>query len=350
MTSKRRDIVREDCRRALAGGTEMLAPLRNSALFVTGGTGFVGTWLTEMIACLNDEHGFNVHVTLMARQCGRFVETAEHLAARKDVTVVLKDVRSVLDLPPETQWIIHAAATPDRRVHASDPVGAVDVIVNGTRAMLVAAVQLSQLRKFLNISSGLIYGTQPWDMPAISESFCGSLDCANVSSGYPEAKRFAETLCAAYQSEHRLIISTVRPFAFIGPYQPLGLPWAGTDFIRDAMLGGPIRVHGDGQTIRSHMYPSDMAYWLLNILVKGRSGQAYNVGSARGVTLAEFAARIADCVPGRPRIEFGVLGERRPPASKRVPDVSLCASALSLGLSTDLDMAIKRTISWNQTT
>ena len=82
----------------------------------------------------------------------------------------------------------------------------------------------------------------------------------------------------------RLPIVTVRPFAFLGPYQLLDRPWAANNFIRDSLLGGPIRIQGDGQSVRSYMYPADMALWLLTIFPRGSVGSVYNVGSPNGIT------------------------------------------------------------------
>ncbi len=67
----------------------------------------------------------------------------------------------------------------------------------------------------------------------------------------------------------KLPVVTARPFAFIGPYQGLDKPWAVNNFLRDALLGVPIRILGDADTVRSYMYPSDMAFWLLAILAEG---------------------------------------------------------------------------------
>ena len=68
-------------------------------------------------------------------------------------------------------------------------------------------------------------------------------------------------------SELYLPIIIVRPFAFIGPFQSLDKPWAVNNFIRDAILGGPIRILGNELTTKSYMYGSDLAYFILNLLV-----------------------------------------------------------------------------------
>lgn len=342
------NIVRQDCENALAGKTDLLNALRNANLLVTGGTGFFGTWLAEMVACLNDLHNFGCRIVLMARRPHLLHEKAPHLAGRKDIILLGQDTRMLMELPPEISYVIHAAASPDARLHASDPLQTIDTIVNGANSVLAAATRLPALKKILLVSSGLVYGAQPWEMPGIPESFMGSVDCSAAISAYVEAKRMAETVAAAYRSQHRLPITTVRPFAFIGPYQLMDRPWAINNFIRDGLRGGPIRILGDGASVRSYMYPSDMAFWLLRILTGGISGRSYNLGNPAGITLKELAEKIASCFPKQIDIECRCLTNEIARRSRLVPDISFAGGTLGLSIGVDLDTAIRRTILWNQ--
>lgn len=339
--------IREQCALVVSDATA-LAPLRGTSVLITGGTGFMGTWLTELLTHLNDHHDFGVEINLLSSQAETFRARVPHLAGRSDVTLLQRDIRSVVDLPEELNYIIHAAASPDTRLHASDPLRVMQVISQGTAAVLEAATRLPDLRKFVNVSSGLIYGAQPHEMPGVAERYVGGLDCASVSMAYAEAKRFGETLCAGYRSQHRLPIVGARPFAFVGPYQLLDRPWAINNFIRDGIKGGPIRIQGDGRTVRSYMYGSDMAWWMLNILVRAAPGQIFNVGSPQEISLHQLAERISAYFQWRPEIMLNVAAERSPPPSRFVPDVSLARDSLGLSLTVNLDTAIQRAVTWYQ--
>lgn len=333
----------------LAGKSDLLKALRNETVFVTGGTGFFGTWLAEMISCLNDAHNFGCRLILLGRRADIFRKKAPHLAERPEITLIEQDVRMMIELPPETSFLIHAAGSPDSRLHASDPLQTIDTIVSGTNAVLAAASRLPALRKIILVSSGLIYGNQPWEMKGISENFMGSVDCAAAISAYAEAKRMSETIAAAYRSQHRLPITNVRPFAFIGPYQLMDRPWAINNFIRDSLRGGPIRILGDGTSVRSYMYPSDMAFWLLRFLAGGVTGRSYNLGSPHGISLKELAEKIAACFPKKIEIECRFLTNEVARRSRLVPDITFAGKTLGLSISVDLDAAMRRTILWNQT-
>lgn len=340
--------VRKDCDEVTASSIPLLSKLKGECIFITGGTGFMGTWLVEMVTFLNDIYGFNTRLILLSDRATNFSAKVPHLAMRKDVELVERDIRNLIEIPDEVTYIIHAAANPDNRMHASDPLKTMDVISRGTDAVLNAAVRLPNLKKLLNISSGLIYGPQPLELDSIAENYRGGSDCGSVASAYSEAKRFAETLCTAYRSQYKMAIVTARPFAFIGPYQLLDKPWAINNFIRDSLMGGPIRILGDGQTVRSYMYPSDMAFWLLRILVDGTSGLAYNVGSPQWVTLQQLAEKIASNFPVKTRIVSQVAGKEYLYKSRLVPDIALTQKSFGLNIKVDIDEAIKRTLSWHK--
>jgi nucleoside-diphosphate-sugar epimerase len=348
MNTEKIEFVRKDLKTSVGESADSLNQLKNTCILISGGTGFMGTWLAELIAFLNDEYQFNIHLILLARDSQEFEAKAPHIFGRKDVELINKDVRSIIDLPDSVSWIIHAASTPDNRVHSSNPLKTMQIVSQGTSAILDASTRLPKLKKILNISSGLVYGAQPWDMDGIPESFFGPLDCSAMSSVYAEAKRFGENLCAVYRSGYRLPVVNARPFAFIGPYQYLDRPWAINNFIRDSLLGGEIRILGDGETLRSYMYASDMAWWLLSIVVNGNTGMNYNVGSPDAISLRKLSEKIASNFSNSPEIVSRVSKSEVLNRSKFIPDVRSALNNLHLKINVTLDTAIMRTVIWNK--
>lgn len=340
--------IRKDVEEAAKDSAQLLAPLKGGKILITGGTGFVGTWLVETLAFLNDRQKFGVHIQLLAKHASRFKDSAPHLAKRKDVSLIDKNVKDIIEIDDDVTYIIHAAANPDNRVHSSDPLRVMGVVSKGTESALAAASRISGLKKFLNISSGLVYGSQPLGLEALPESLSGGPDCASIMSVYAESKRFAETLCAVHRNQFKMPVVTARPFAFIGPYQLLDKPWAVNNFINDALRGGPINILGDEKTVRSYMYPSDMAFWLLRILAAGGSGQVYNVGSPCGVTLKELADKIASNFTPQPEVVLASGGRKPQSLSRFVPDVKAAESALGLKITVGIDEAIKKTLLWHK--
>lgn len=340
--------IRGDVEESVKDGHQLLSQLKGTKILITGGTGFVGAWLVETLAFLNDSAGYGVRMQLLAKRADQFKSRAPHLAGRRDVELIDRDVKDIIEMHDDVSYVVHAAANPDNRVHASDPLRVMGVVSKGTESALAAASRISGLKKFLNVSSGLVYGAQPLGLDAIPETYPGGPDCASIMSVYAESKRYAETLCAVHRNQYKMPVVTARPFAFIGPYQLLDKPWAVNNFINDALRGGPISILGDEKTVRSYMYPSDMAFWLLRILAAGESGHAYNVGSPCGVTLKELADKIASNFTPQPEVRLASKDYKPQHRSRFVPDVKAAETTLGLKVKVGIDEAIKKTLLWHK--
>ena len=231
----------------------------------------------------------------MSRNPGTLGKKAAHLAADPAISFHAADVRHG-DFPQgEFSHVIHAATDASARLNSEAPLVMFDTIVEGTRRALQFSVA-NTVTRFLFISSGAVYGTQPPHLTHASESFEGGPDPLDRANAYAEGKRAAELLCALAASP-RLETTVARCFAFVGPYMPLDVHFAIGNFISHALAGGPIQVKGDGSPVRSYLYASDLAVWLWTILFKGRSGRAYNVGSEDALNIAAFAHEVAAAVP-----------------------------------------------------
>jgi nucleoside-diphosphate-sugar epimerase len=341
-------LVQSDVEAVLGHGrAARLDKLHGEHLFISGGTGFLGTWLLELIKGLNERHGFGIRATVYARNAREFAARHPHLGLLKGVRYEDGDIRHLAELPRDVRYIIHAAALTDRRLLSSQPVSVAEVNAVGAQRLLRAATLMEEVEKIVMLSSGLVYGEQPWDLPQVDESFAGPLLCNSVGSVYAESKRFAEAVACGAISESKLPIVILRPFAFVGPYQSLQLPWAVTDFMRDSFNGGPIRIMGDGATVRSLMYASDYAYWVLAALAVGRAREVYNVGSPEAVDLATLAHMITQLFSPSPEIRtrVGQTGHER---NRLVPNVGRAMRDLGVEVTVPLAVAIQRSITWNR--
>ena len=340
-------LVKADSEAVLNGRIGRLDGLRGEHLYISGGTGILGVWLLELIKVLNESHSFGIKVTAYSRRARDFATRWPHLGGVEGFRFEDGDIRYFAEFPSDVRFIIHAAALTDRRLLASQPSAVAEVIGVGTLRILRAAHLLDDVRKFVLLSSGLVYGGQPWDMPHMNESFAGPLRCNDVNAVYAESKRFAEVVAQSVISETKLPVVTLRPFAFVGPYQSLQLPWAVTDFIRDSFTGGPIRIMGDGATVRSLMYASDFAFGVLAALAQGSSGEVYNIGSPKAVDLLTLAKMITGSFTPAPEIRTG-LGQSGHDHTRLVPDIQKAQKDFGLEVSVSLENAIQKTIMWNR--
>src|SRR5262249_19251142 len=135
-----------------------------------------------------------------------------------------------------------------------------ETIVEGTRRVR----DFAGTAPILLISSGAVSGPQTEDR--VDESS----EC-DPTTLYGLCKHMAELLGGN--------VKIARCFTFAGPYLPLDTHYAFGNFVRDALRGGPIRVASDGTSVRSYLYAADLVEWLWTILLRGRPGRPYNVGS-----------------------------------------------------------------------
>jgi len=334
-------MIKEDCIKSINSSLSTLEKLRDSHVLITGGTGFVGKWLTETIIVLNQEYNFNIQLYVLARN-----ESKNHaFKENSNVHFIKSDIRNLKEIPSSIQYIIHAAGSPDSREHVSNPIRTIDTFYKGTQNILDQASRLSNLLKIVHLSSNKVYGNNFAEV-GVSEANTISTVFQN-SDLYTEAKRVAEAICMAYRSELHLPVVIARPFAFLGPFQSLEKPWAINNFIRDAMLGGPIRILGNEKTTKSYLYGSDLAAMLLNLLVLGESGEAYNVGNASPITLLCLANKIKEAI--NPAIEVKVKSSRDQYTSTLfdVPNCTKLEKLLRVKPLFSFDEALRRTITWN---
>ena len=325
-----------DCGRSLeAIGTAPIDDLRGARLLLTGATGFVGTWLLSMIAYLNEHHRFGIRTTALSRRPSRLAQSAPFLAGREDIRPVMADVRQYVDIEEGTNWIIHAAAVPDSRHHATSPIETASVIAEGTARLLRMAEQAENLLRLLHFSSGLVQSRQRSEQDGR----------VGASSVYTEAKSFSEALCAAYRTQARLPIVITRPYTFLGPFQALDAPWAVNNFLHAALNGQPLKLLGDGRTERSYLYGSDMAALSLHQLVRGKSGDTYDLGGIEPLPLVEVAKTVM-AQANRPLDIRVNTGGRQAGPSSLVPNMAPSVAAFGFRPAFSPTEAIARTFAW----
>lgn len=323
----------------LDGIDAALAPLwprlSGARIFMTGGTGFIGRWMLEALV----RSGTDAEVTLLSRNPSGFEARAPHLAGR--FRFVTGEIDSFTVPAGNFTHVIHGATDASAELNANDPRRMFDTIVAGTRRSLDLAVE-RKAQRFLFMSSGAVYGVQPWEETHVAEDWRGGPDIRDPKSAYGEGKRAAETLCAIYGKQFGLDVVTSRIFALLGPLLTLDIHFAAGNFIRDAMEGRTIRVQSAGTAVRSYLYAADLTIWMWTLLLAAQPGTVYNVGSEEAVSIAELARRTA-AVLGGPGVE--ILGRPDPGwnPGRYVPSAAAIRRDLGLTPTVGLDEAIRRT-------
>lgn len=335
----------EDLDHVLAHTRGLWAEAKGAAFFITGGTGFFGMWLLESFAHANDRLGLGMRATVLTRDPAAFARKAPHLTARRDLIFHQGDLCTFAFPTGRFTHLIHAAADTGVWTKKESPAGLNGRISAGVNHLLDFAVA-AVVENFLHISSGAVYGPQPLTLPHLPEDYPGILTPLPAGAAWAEGKRVAEQLCVAHATKHGYSLKIARCFAFVGPH--LDENYAVGNFIRDALLGRPISVTGDGTPQRSCLYAADLAIWLWTLLLAGAPGRAYNVGSPHGVSIADLARAVA-AASGR-SLSVQVAARPRPgqPPDRYVPAVDRAEAELGLRAWIPLDEALRKTLVWQR--
>ncbi|HUB67891.1 MAG TPA: NAD(P)-dependent oxidoreductase [Candidatus Methylacidiphilales bacterium] len=308
--------------------------LRGKSLFVTGGTGFFGKWLLGSIIEAQGEWELGLRVTVLSRSPEAFLQQFPEAAA---LQFIKGDVADFFPPPEHFDYVVHAATVTSSVETPKQEEERMRAMIAGTQRALDLARRDGA--RFLNVSSGAVYGTFTSQLSGAKED---DFEQAQPLFPYAAGKREGERLC----SQAAIDFVTARCFAFLGPHLPLDAHFAAGNFLRDALRGGPVIVRGDGTALRSYLHPADLIVWLLHLLLHGRRGRAYNVGSDETVTTARLARLIADTVD--PAIAVTVQSSQPlGPQNIYLPNISRARAELGLEVWLPLPEAIARTVAFH---
>jgi nucleoside-diphosphate-sugar epimerase len=327
------------------------ATLRGARLFISGGTGFVGSWLLETFAWANRRLALDASAVVLTRKPDAFATAAPHLLCDPAISFRRGDVRATSSIWGTFDVAVHAATTVSSSfdsAYGQPPLELIETIVDGTRRVLELARRNGAI-PFLFTSSGAVYGEQPPQLERIEETYLGGPDPLKTTRAYHEAKRLAEMLCGIEAERSGLETRIARLFAFVGPYLPVDRHFAIGNFIGDVLRSRAIGVFGDPRAVHTYMYAGDLATWLWRILARGQRQRAYNVGSEYPRAIADVARAVSEANNGVNEVIFrGAHGAQPFQPDRYVPSTLRARSELGLSETVPFDEAIRRTIAWHR--
>jgi len=339
-------VSARDREHVIANTGDLWERVRGERIFVTGGTGFVGTWMVEAFVAANAAYRLGAKMVLLTRDAARFHRRAPHLAGDPAVELVTGDAVDFAAPAGRFGFVVHAATERHHAADAARPLATVDRDVAATRHVLEVA-RHAGTRRILLTSSGAVYGRQPADVVAMSEEYPGAPDPTDESTAYGQGKRMSEFACASYARVFGFDAVVARLFAFVGPHLPLDQGYAVGDFLGDVLAGRAIRIGGDGTAVRSYLYAADLAIWLWTILLGGTAGRAYNVGSSQAVSVRDLAQTIAATLAPATAIEIAAQPVAGAAGARYVPSVARAERELGLHVLIPLPEALRRTFAFH---
>ncbi len=307
-------------------------------ILITGAAGFLGSHLCDHL--LADGH----QVIGMDNFITGSPDNIAHLASNDNFSFYKHDVSNYIFVQGKVDAVLHFAspASPN----PASPYGYFNLPIQTMKAGALGThntlgVAKANNAKFLLASTSEIYG-DPLVHPQV-ESYPGNVDPTGKRAVYDEAKRFAESLTMAYHREHDVDTRIVRIFNTYGPRMDLEDGRALPNFLKQALLGQPLTVYGDGQQTRSFCYVDDLISGIIKLL-HSDVNLPVNIGNPDEITILQFAEAINRIVGNKAGIVF--LSEKRSARDpqRRQPDITRARNKLNWEPQFSLDEGIEKTI------
>ena len=354
-------VVEEDLEYIVSSLEQELEEMADARVLLTGGAGFLGYYLTQALARWNERAGSTsqIRLTVYDNYLRGVPDWLADLAKRPGIQLVEHDVTKPLRSDAGAfEYVVHAASVGSPTFYRRFPIETMDANVNGLRILLDHARRQQgagrPVKGFLFLSSSEIYGDPPPEAIPTPETYRGNVSCTGPRSCYDESKRFGETLSVTFARRFGLRVVVVRPFNNYGPGLRLGDRRVVPDFARDVLAGKDIVMLSDGSATRTFCYVADAVVGYYKALVRGRPGEAYNIGVEEPeISVAELARRMVE--GGRELFGYsGQIVEQRSDdneylidnPTRRRPDITKARRELDYDPVISLDDGIRRSLIW----
>jgi UDP-glucose 4-epimerase len=267
---------------------------------ITGGAGFIGSHLSELLL----ENGWEVFV-LDDVSTGS-LENIAHLRDRPDYHLVVESVLSpavVSEVVHKCDVVFHLAAAVGVRLIVEQPVHTMVTNVQGTETVLGYCSKFG--KRVLVASSSEVYGDHREERPLAETDRRIYGPTTEKRWLYADSKAMDEHLALSYHLERGLDCVIVRLFNTVGPRQSGRYGMVIPRFVERALAGEPLEVHGDGTQTRSFCHVADTVRALYDLMEATEiSGEIFNVGSSERVTILQLAERVKGAAGSESQIEY----------------------------------------------
>ncbi len=302
-------------------------------VLVTGGAGFIGSYLCEALLNQGNE------VICIDNLITGSLKNIEPLFKKEGFCFIKQDVTNYIHIPGELDFVLHFASPASPKDYLDYPIQTLKVGALGTHKTLGVAKEKGAA--YILASTSEVYG-DPLVHPQ-REDYWGNVNPIGPRGVYDEAKRFAEALTMAYHRYHGVNIKIARIFNTYGPRMRPTDGRAIPTFIIQSLKGEPLTVFGDGSQTRSFCYISDMIEGILK-LMKSNINEPVNLGNPDEMTILNLAKKIIELTKSKSEITFQPSSIDDPKTRK--PDISLAKSYLGWEPKVSLEEGLKKTINW----
>ncbi len=316
-------------------------------ILVTGGAGFIGSYLCEKLLA-----------TARVICVDNFVTSQEsnidHLLKNSDFEFIRHDLNTPFDpeVFPELarfkikfqglQEIYHLACPTSPKKF--DQYRMQTLLANAFAMKHALDLAVRYRAKLLQASASVIYGPRPAENVSYREDHFGSVNLLSPRACYDEGKRYAETMCETYRQVHGIDVKIARIFRTYGPRMPLYDGQMVPDFITNALDSKELVIYGDETFRTSLVYVTDVVDGMMKLMHAPTDIGPVNIGSDLDLPLTDVAQRIIEMTGSSSRITF------EPPllfmTPLGLPDITKAKETLGWLPLVRLDEGLKRAIDY----
>jgi UDP-glucuronate decarboxylase len=302
-------------------------------VLVTGGAGFIGSYLCQRLLARGDEVLCVDNFYTGTRQnVGQLLANPRFELLRHDICFPLYvEVDQIFNL-----------ACPASPIHYQfDPVQTTKTSVHGSINMLGLAKRVKA--KILQASTSEVYGDP--EIHPQREDYWGNVNPVGVRSCYDEGKRCAETLFFDYHRQHKLPIKVARIFNTYGPRMHPNDGRVVSNFIMQALRNHDITIYGDGTQTRSFCYVEDLVDGLIRLMDSAEDLVGpINLGNPSEFTIRELADQVIQLTGSSSKIVQCPLPSDDP--RQRCPDITKAKELLGWQPSVSLREGLTKAIAY----
>ncbi len=318
----------------------MSSPGGDKKALITGGAGFIGSHLAELLLregwevwALDDlSTGLNRNVEALRDEPG-FHLVVDSILSRSVVS----------ELVHRVDVVYHLAAAVGVRLIVEQPVHTMVTNVQGTETVLEYCNNFGK-RVFI-ASSSEVYGDHREERPLGEEDRRVYGPVTERRWLYADSKAMDEFLALAFHQERELDAVIGRFFNTVGPRQQGQYGMVIPRFVERALAGKPLEVHGDGTQTRSFCHVQDTIRGVAGLMSATHiSGEIFNIGSAERVSILELANRVLEKTGSASGFEFvphdQVYGVGIEDVLHREPSIEKINEAIGWKPTLDLDRVL----------
>jgi UDP-glucose 4-epimerase len=321
-----------------------LEPARRRKALITGGAGFIGSHLSELLLA----DGWEVYA-LDDVSTGSLQNVA-HLRDNPNYHIVIESVLSravVSELVHKCDVVYHLAAAVGVRLIVEQPIHTIVTNIQGTETVLEYCARFN--KRVLVASTSEVYGDHRDEQPLHegARRVYGPTTARRWS--YADSKAMDEFLALAYHDERELDCVIVRLFNTVGPRQSGQYGMVIPRFVERALAGEALEIHGDGTQTRCFCHVADSIRALKGLMEASEiAGEIFNVGSTERVSIRELADRVCGLTGSDPQRVFipyeRVYGQGIEDMLHRIPAIEKIQHAIGWSPTCSLDVILQDVI------